>query len=66
MNLFQRHQRQFLEAAWLNGLSVTAADVYEGAPNDGSWDPLWPEESQTWANSYPAWSLYEKSGRQLA
>jgi len=39
--------------------------VYEGAPNDGSWAPLWwPDAAQSWCQSYEAWLAYEAGADQ--
>jgi hypothetical protein len=62
---YPRARWQFLERAWGAGWDISATEVYEGAPNDGSWDPLWwPQAAQSWCRSYEAWLAYEAVGRR--
>jgi hypothetical protein len=61
---YPRVRWQFLERAWASGWDISSQEVYEGAPNDGSWNPLWwREAAQSWCRSHAEWLAYEKAGR---
>ena len=57
---FPRCRRQFLESAWCASWGTSKSDVLEGAPDDGSWTPLWSADcAQEWCKNEANWKEYE-------